>query len=203
MLFRWCVAHVTDTKQTRWLIWFTVWLVHLVRSPAEEARRHQQKICWHVELRGVTVGAGYQRGPVCWPLTHGDRHEGKWAQAFIYPQAHNVFTSTFSYLSDAPHRTSHHQNILKVFFFFRFGRLQQLCFSPPPCRSGGSWRPSADHPAGDFTSHLQADEALHERGPSEETQVRHDRPHPGEDARQVNALTAICTLLLLCFFFFF
>lgn len=117
MLFRWCVAHVTDTKQTRWLIWFTVWLVHLVRSPAEEARRHQQKICWHVELRGVTVGAGYQRGPVCWPLTHGDRHEGKWAQAFIYPQAHNVFTSTFSYLSDAPHRTSHHQNILKVFFF--------------------------------------------------------------------------------------
>lgn len=86
--------------------------------------------------------------------------------------------------------------------FFRFGRLQQLCFSPPPYRSGGSRRPSADHPTGDFTSYLQADEALHERGPSQETQVWHDRPHPGEDARQVNALTAICTLLLLCFFFF-
>ena len=201
MLFIWCVAHVTDTKQTRWLIWFMVWLVRLVCSPAEEARRHQQKICWHVELRGVTVGAGYQRGPVCWPLTHGDRHEGKWAQAFIYPQAHNVFTAASPHLS--VHGTERHSFKTSWRFLFRFGRLQQLCFSPPPYRSGGSRRPSADHPTRDFASHLQADEALHERGPSQETQVWHDRPHPGEDARQVNALTAICTLLLLCFFFFF
>ena len=65
-------------------------LVPVVLSPAEEAWRHQQKICGHVELCGVTVGAGDQRGALCRPLTHGDRHEGKWAQDLSSPQAHTA-----------------------------------------------------------------------------------------------------------------
>jgi len=49
--------------------------------------------------------------------------------------------------------------------------------------SGGS---PAHHPPGDLPPRVQADAAVHERRPGQETQVRHDRPHPGEDARQVN-----------------
>lgn len=41
---------------------------------------------------------------------------------------------------------------------------------PPRCL-GGSRRSSANNSTGDFTSYLQADEALHERRPSQETQV--------------------------------
>lgn len=82
---------------------FMVCLVPLfVLSPAEEAWRHQQKIRWHVELLGATVGAGYQRGPLCWPLTHGDRHEGKWAKCL---STHRLYTSTSLYLLDAPTTT--------------------------------------------------------------------------------------------------
>lgn len=74
MLFNLVIIHNKD------LSYITYVYGLFFSSFAEEARRHQQKICRHVELFCVIVGAGDQRSPLCWPLTHGDRHESKWAQ---------------------------------------------------------------------------------------------------------------------------
>ncbi|XP_062344258.1 integrin-linked protein kinase isoform X1 [Cinclus cinclus] len=41
------------------------------------------------------------------------------------------------------------------------------------------------HPPWHLPPHLQTDEDLHERGPSQAPQVRHDRAHPREDAGEV------------------
>lgn len=60
-----------------------------------------------------------------------------------------------------------------------------IVFSRPGV-SGGS---SAHDPARNLSSHLQVNEAVHERRSGQETQVWHDRPDPGEDARQMSDAT--------------
>ncbi|XP_064000171.1 integrin-linked protein kinase isoform X1 [Pogoniulus pusillus] len=50
---------------------------------------------------------------------------------------------------------------------------------------GGPGGAAPNHPPWHLATHLQADEDLHERGPCQAPQVRHDRAHPREDAGQV------------------
>lgn len=48
----------------------------LVSSPAEEARGDQPSVSRHVELCYLAMGVGDKRSTVCWPVQHGNWHEG-------------------------------------------------------------------------------------------------------------------------------
>lgn len=52
-------------------------LVLVISSPAEEAGRDQPSVSRHVELCYPTLGVGDQRSALCWPVQHGNWHEGQ------------------------------------------------------------------------------------------------------------------------------
>uniref|UniRef100_A0A8U7MF06 Integrin linked kinase n=1 Tax=Corvus moneduloides TaxID=1196302 RepID=A0A8U7MF06_CORMO len=62
------------------------------------------------------------------------------------------------------------------------GRMYAPAWVAPEGSTGGA---TSHHPPWHLPPHLQADEDLHERGPSQAPQVRYDRAHPGEDAGEV------------------